>query len=120
MLNFLPWPLYVLVMFSVVMYAFLFTIKSVKDYSNTAIIGFLILDAGGLLVAIHKLAENTGILKHYLPMLEILVTLSFITSIPFIYIGCCKREKDDKKKKRKMLILFWSSLCVIIPLILVM
>ncbi|WII37420.1 hypothetical protein [Paenibacillus thiaminolyticus] len=106
--RYLPWPLYVILLFGMGLYIIVFAMKGIRSYPRDFCIGLLLLATGCILIAINTTIESLSINNSKIWQIDIVAIPLGVISIVFIFTGAYKGTKHDPEKHKVIRICIYT------------
>ncbi|RJG21451.1 hypothetical protein [Paenibacillus thiaminolyticus] len=106
--SYLPWPLYVILLFGMGLYIIVFAMKGIRNYPRDFSIGLVLLATGCILIAINKTIESLNINNSKIWQIDLVAIPLGVVSIVFIFAGAYKGTKHDPEKHKVVRICIYS------------
>lgn len=106
--SYLPWPLYVILVFGVGLYIIVFAIKGIRSHPRDFSIGLVLLATGCILIAINKTIESLSVNGSKIWQIDMVAIPLGVVSIVFIFAGVYKGTKHDPEKRKVVRICIYS------------
>ncbi|WCF08124.1 hypothetical protein NDS46_28350 [Paenibacillus thiaminolyticus] len=106
--RYLPWPLYVILLFGMGLYIIVFAMKGIRSYPRDFSIGLVLLATGCILIAINTTIESLSINNSKIWQIDMVAIPLGVISIIFIFTGAYKGTKHDPEKHKVIRICIYT------------
>lgn len=106
--SYLPWPIYVILVFGLGLYIIVFAMKGIRSYPRDFSIGLALLATGCVLIAINKTIESLSPDNSKIWQIDMVAIPLGVVSIVFILAGTYKGTKHDPEKHKVVRICIYS------------
>ncbi|MCE5170378.1 hypothetical protein LQV63_13765 [Paenibacillus profundus] len=112
--SYLPWPLFVILVFSCAFITIRLVVKEPNRYPKVAVLGMVLVGVGGILLGINKILKNYNLMSDKLWMVEMIAIFCSLVAGVCILAGAYIKTKNDPDKHKMVLACIFIVVAVLL------